>query len=84
MLLKNFFDLNEVSFDDVSHSSEVLKDFFGKSSAKYFLDFWFHQAYHLINVHFVFWIMKNELVLKFHNSFNCHLELFDFLLFFFW
>jgi hypothetical protein len=85
--LKYIFDLREVSFDDLSHSTEALKqcgNFFLQRCAEDTRDIWLHHSDDTLNFFLVGGVLRYEGTLEFHNSFDDKLKLIDFGLFLIW
>jgi hypothetical protein len=81
MFFKNVFNLGEVSFDDVSHSAEFLKqgrNFLLQGCTEDTCDFRFHRPYDALDFFLVIGILSYEGALEFQNSLNDDLELIDF------
>ncbi len=79
--LKNIFDLWEVSFDNVCHSAEILKqcgNFLLQGSPKDTCDFRLHRSNDTLDFFLIRGILSYEGALEFHNSLNDELKLVDF------
>ena len=73
VFFKNIFNMREVCFDNSSHSAEALKQcgnliLQGYSEAT--LDFRFHHSYHTFDFFLVICVLRYQVALELHNSFN--------------
>jgi hypothetical protein len=85
--LKNIFNLREVGFDYLSHSTEVLKqcgNFLLQCCSEDIRDLRLHRSDDHFNFFLVGGVLRYEGTLEFHNSLNDKLELINFGLLFIW